>query len=860
MYFNKDRYIEYSRIIDEKALLYAHKNGSELELLKDHTKHSQDYFLKLVIQKRLDSFFTKIEEKFWGGASSEVKDIFRNMIQNTISFHDYGKSNPRFQTVKMGNKAMKGVKDFAGLGSSTHHSALSAALYLEYYSSYAKLVGKEYKKIYKLFLHVNGYIISRHHSNLCNFKNIFKEDNEVYNLRCELKNQELLGIYLNFTNGKNFIHKNAVIVDQCLKEFKDKDTKLDWELYLYTYTRIMYSLVVASDYYATTLFMKKIDMIDYGCLDNVIEYQKKFYKTERYQSIQQFKQNKRKKITKADNINHLRNEMFLESEKSLLKNLSKNIYFLEAPTGIGKSTVALNLSLKLIESLGNMDKIYYVYPFNTLVEQNEHSLYQIFGDDKNLYSQITIINSITPIKRGNYNKRKIEENESNEELYTKDLLNRQFLNYPFVLTTSVSLFNIMFGDEQSDTFAFHQLANSVIVLDEVQSYKPSIWAEIIRFLNTFATLLNIRVIIMSATLPQLDMFLYNNQQVANLIKNPLKYFQSPFFAKRSQISYELLDKKTTIEDLLNLLDKEVCNGKRIMIEFITKKHADRYYELLSERYSEDQTKLLFMSGDSNIIDRSEVLEQVNMAKKNRKGILLVATQVIEAGVDIDMEVGFKDISKIDSEEQFMGRINRSCEILASGKIFFFDLDSPSTIYKNDVRVSSILSLKNQEMRTVLEDKDFSTYYKRVIKEIQKNNKALTPANLELFMRETVGQLQFVDIAKRMKLIDEQDTNTYSVFLSRRLYIKKTDTYLDGEEIWNSYIELLQGKERDYAKKIILLSEIRSKMSYFIYDIKKFPISFYNKRIGELYYIENGDDFFTAGKIDMKKLETGNMIM
>ncbi|ETJ29679.1 Crispr-associated helicase Cas3, partial [human gut metagenome] len=72
--------------------------------------------------------------------------------------------------------------------------------------------------------------------------------------------------------------------------------------------------------------------------------------------------------------------MFLDAERELLKNIDENVYFLEAPTGSGKSNTAFNLSFKLFEEDKNLKKIYYVYPFNTLVEQNLNILNKTFGN------------------------------------------------------------------------------------------------------------------------------------------------------------------------------------------------------------------------------------------------------------------------------------------------------------------------------------------------------------------------------------------------------------------------------------------------------------------------------------------------
>ena len=74
-----------------------------------------------------------------------------------------------------------------------------------------------------------------------------------------------------------------------------------------------------------------------------------------------------------NNINVLRNELFW-MQKTMLDNIDKSIFYLEAPTGSGKSNVAFNLSFKMVEEFKDINKIFYVYPFNTLVEQNRKSI------------------------------------------------------------------------------------------------------------------------------------------------------------------------------------------------------------------------------------------------------------------------------------------------------------------------------------------------------------------------------------------------------------------------------------------------------------------------------------------------------
>ncbi|WP_368253680.1 CRISPR-associated helicase Cas3', partial [Clostridium paraputrificum] len=351
-----------------------------------------------------------------------------------------------------------------------------------------------------------------------------------------------------------------------------------------------------------------------------------------------------------------------------------DIFFLEAPTGSGKSNVSLNLSFKLFEERNSLRKIYYVYPFNTLVEQNIKNLKKVFGENREVFNKIAVINSITPIK--NEDKEIDDKNEDGRlDYYTKALLNRQFLNYPMILTTHVSIFNTMFNSSKESTFAFHQLANSVIVLDEIQSYKNILWSEIITFLKRFSKIMNIKVIIMSATLPNLNYLTNSSRDTCNLIKDREKYFSNPLFKERVKIDYELIGEG--VDELYEHVINNSRKGKRILIEFIKKQTAYDFYNRLKECDSLS-SKIELMTGDDNVAERERILKSV----EENQDLILVATQVIEAGVDIDMDMGYKDISKLDSDEQFMGRINRSCK--KSGMVYFFNLDETSGIYKDDV--------------------------------------------------------------------------------------------------------------------------------------------------------------------------------
>lgn len=700
----------------------------------------------------------------------------------------------------------------------------------------------------------NAYVISRHHGNLSGFEAFLGEFQQ---------NQQLADIFSCMNQGDfaevyygPFCKKGLHSVNMPMQNKRKYDSfseKQSLQLGLYAYIRFLFSVLVSCDYYATSEYDNGIEMSAFGTIENT-EFATQYEQSERVKQIRRF--NPESCVDDKKDINILRNRMFYEAEQTLLENKDANVAFAEAPTGAGKSNLAMNCSLKLLDK--NINKIFYVYPFNTLVEQNYDTLEKIYGQT-DIFKSIAVINSITPIPLNGT--RKFWENldkEENEKFYQKALLDRQFLNYPFILTTHVNLFQIMFGCEREAAISFYQLAGSVVVLDEIQSYKNVLWTEIMMFLQCYSRLLNMKIIIMSATLPKLDMLTGNHEKVVNLIENPEKYFQDARFKKRVALSYELLypDKKTEMEELYAHVLGQAQKGRKILMEFITKTSAEMFYHMLAESGRED-LQVFCMTGDDNQIDRKRILREMDTADQD-KAVILVATQVVEAGIDIDMDIGYKDISKLDSEEQFIGRINRNFK--RNGVVYFFDMDDESGIYKEDYRVDTAYTLRKDEMKQLLADKNFGKYYDYILKGIRKyRNDRKNENGIEAFV-DKVKKLDFVWISQKMKLIDNNDDWKMSVYFARAITTDNGEI-IDGKQVWERYRELLSDITMNYAKKQVLLSEVKSKMSYFIYQIKIDNSLDYNDRIGELYLIEDAEQYFENGRLNTDKFYSqGNLFV
>ena len=155
------------------------------------------------------------------------------------------------------------------------------------------------------------------------------------------------------------------------------------------------------------------------------------------------------------------------------------------------------------------------------------------------------------------------------------------------------------------------------------------------------------------------------------------------------------------------------------------------------------------------------------------------------------------------------------------------------------------------MREILVDKNFSKYYEIVLNLIRENyNQTYNDSNLNNFFIEYVGRLNFKKVEKRMRLIEDDNWNM-SVFLGRVIR-EENGKEIDGVKVWNDYRDLLLDNHMNYSEKQIKLSEIKSIMNYFIYDIKKNSNLPYSDKIGELYFIEDGDRYFEGEKLNKEK--------
>ena len=825
---------ELLRIYPELHDVKAHQKQQDgkwvWETWKEHTDLCMLYFQRIWESKHLDIFvhrFVKMTDCRW---TKNGIFLFRQMFQDIVVFHDVGKVNPVFQSEKM----KRAVVNMVSLSVGSQHSIVSALVYLDYYWDCLQDYNGPDKDWLQYFCLLFSFLISRHHAGLDDFVDYLV----VLDTTGELLSDRLLATKVLSGYG-GCLYRSLYEEDfegffdfagylNGIVEFQMARWTEVQQCAIFLLCRMGLSLLMAADYYATTEFMSGEQTLEFGTLESSERFRDVYEQTSLLQKIRRYKPGE------VSCMNDLRCELFLETEQSLTsETVGESLFFLEAPTGSGKSNMAINLSLRFLELDKQLQKVFYIFPFNTLVSQTSDVIQNVFSADKGLLSDVVVVNSLTPIHVSDDSKRQAQG----------CLLDRQFWNYSWILSTHVQFFDMLCGQHRDSLFGFHQIQNAVVVLDEIQSYKQTLWSRLTYLMKAVGELCHVKFLIMSATLPDLDVLTQCKTESVHLVNRTKFYFQHPYFQNRVKIHLDLMNADLKI--IVKHVGQFVQQQKKILFEFLSKQTAFEFYQEMVQAYG-SQIDVECMTGDDNRMERQRIIRKI---RESEDGIILVATQVVEAGVDIDMDVGYKAVSKLDSEEQFMGRINRSC--LKSGDVYFFRNGNVRFLYGDDVRSSCDLMISNSEMADVLRKKDFVSYYKEVLQRIVKTDNRVI-GGLNDFFR-SMRQLRFVEIGKLFQLIDNQFW-TVSVFFNYNMCVD--GVWYQGEDVRQQYLSILKDKSLSYAEKKLQVSRIQELVQCFIYSIPKAWLKNISNAVlyDSLVYVPNGEDYMINGKLNLEKLK------
>lgn len=800
------------------------------ETLEEHVELVNDHALRLIHAHHLEIIIDRIIDELVHDFKNaeQVGNWVKRLFFSAIIYHDYGKVNPNFQFEKMKEPDFGYDKSIA---IDTQHSKLSAYIYVnDFFQKIkaCKVTTAEEKSFLDLVNSLFSVPILRHHAPFIDYFIDFKED-ELKSIRRFLSMFSIEKSVDNF-----FIREEA----KNLLEYEMEEHGHRASLII-ALMKLNFSLLTASDFYATNEYMNKFSIHDYGLIDMAL-------KEKLYQAYWHFSYNEKTKnnwnnllrmgfdeLQHQDNVNlnALRSKLLVETVEAIRKNPNKYLYYLEAPTGAGKTNLSLALALELLQNNGNLNKVFYVFPFTTLIVQTFSAIKKTLGLSN---EQIIQLHS----KSGFHSPNESDGKYGDEKL---NYLDNLFLNFPITLLTHIKFFNILKGNDKENNYIFHRLSNSVVIIDELQSYNPKHWDKIAWLLSEYGRIFNIKFILMSATLPKINEADKSIKvPFERLIEHKNHYFQNPNFGQRVVFDFSLLDIEwknsdrngyvnnlaTFIFDKSEQYAQQSDNKVRSIVEFIKKKSANEFYQKAVRVFHGYQVYLL--SGEILDPRRQHIIEAIKAGEETK--VLLITTQVVEAGVDIDMDLGFKDRSLIDSDEQLAGRVNRNAS-KRNCKVYIFDFDNEAQIYKKDDRREvTKRKISRSDYEEILQSKDFDKLYQLVFDKIQrKNADSYNSDGIEKY-KDHFKRMDFQAIHKEFRLIEDDTTSVFvplpipvedfdpEMIVVAKLFGISVNQYIDGKEVFQKYRDIISNKDGEYHRRAIDSKKLYGLMSKFMFSV------------------------------------------
>jgi CRISPR-associated endonuclease/helicase Cas3 len=601
-------------------------------------------------------------------------DSFFKLAETLVLFHDFGKFTTYFQNYLLKRGNIDGqLKQHARVGGIVAYNKLKL-------------------ENHKVAL-VCMYLIFRHHTNLCDilrFSEVFNDNlHRIFKAQIE-------DICKHIDEVEKVLHQKGI--DDSFFYPEEREVRRGYKIWAkkesgigdYFLINYLFSLLIESDKLdASDTPQYIIKDIKDDCVD------KRFGKP---------KVNKISDLKLTSN-NELRNFCRAEVTSNLGRNdiLEHHLFTLTAPTGIGKTMTALDFALKLKSKIkkeqGTDSRIIYALPFINIIEQaleeyettlpvdvkvlGHYQLADVFGKDKS-----------TP------------ENGGEIKNYNQKLMALDTWQSDVVITSFVQFFETLIGNRNKLLKKFNHFANSIIILDEVQTLRldqlPLIGATLF-YLSKF---LNSRIILMTATKPKI--FELAQQEILSLEKVSVEAFEllkshKQIFAlfKRTRI-ISLLEIKPD-DDIIQYFVNEVFSkkwkpDKSCILVCNTVKRSIELYNAISEYLSENgwNNPVEYLSTNIVPANRFERIEKLKRHLKNGRAPVLISTQVVEAGVDLDFDMGFRDLGPIDSIIQVAGRINRNNNPEKKySPLYIFDFGDAGKIYGKITETQSRKALKSK---------------------------------------------------------------------------------------------------------------------------------------------------------------------
>ena len=400
----------------------------------------------------------------------------------------------------------------------------------------------------------------------------------------------------------------------------------------------------------------------------------------------------------------------------------RGIFQLTVPTGGGKTIASLAFALQhAVEN--QMDRVIYVIPYTSIIEQNAAVFREILGEQNVLENHYNV------------------DYESTEELKPMQLASENW-DKPVVVTTNVQFFESLFANKSSKCRKLHNIANSVIIFDEAQMLPTDYLKPCIAVMEELAANFGSSIVLCTATQPALSPFFQRKMPVTELcprVEEQFRFFERVTFQNVGTISEdELIEKLQKEEQALCIVN--------------TKKRAQRLYQKMKGE------GVFHLSTAMYPKHRRRVLDKIRQLVKDGKRCILISTSLVEAGVDLDFCTVYRQLAGVDSMIQAAGRCNREGKRAAQDSFaYLFQFEEKEYVpgQQLQIDVSKMLLSEGEDISSLHGiEKYFEALYHFRGDSLDKK---------KIFEEFKDKRYNFAKAAKEFKLIEE---NTLTVFISR----------------------------------------------------------------------------------------------
>lgn len=716
-------------------------------------------------------------DEFWSHPNKLLENHIKNMI--SPSDEELDKQVKLYHDIaKLKNNFQIYIRDTSNDKLDKNHSLLSA---------YFFLLNSKFNEIPTLF----GFLaIVSHHGDVLNLDRLVREDNKFLGDNFENSKE------LKYWNEVADTAKNIEIYSRLSTskdEFLKKATSLQIFSFRLTYRNFTYK-----------------DFIDFKSLYSNLVYSDKFEAI--FSMPKQETKNIPIDVLEGDIQSLPPNKKRDEFRKFVLNNFNENykLFTLTAPTGYGKTLTALNFALKF-----NKSRIIYALPFTSIIDQTYDIIAKIYKNSDILVSKAHHKTTID------------EENLTEEDRYSKIKFLMESFSGEINTTTLYQLIFALFGNKNKDNVKFNQLKNSVIIIDEAQAIPYNFRKDFILLCEIISQRLGTIFIFMSATMPVIKS--ENFKEISNL----------EYFSKQDRYVIKWLG----ISGEEGLLEKicEAARDKNTLVVVNTIKKAQELFVKLRDKFS-----CFCLNGYMYDDHKRATIEAVRCAIDKSKDdplaskILLISTQSIEAGVDLDFDVGFREVSPISSIIQTAGRVNRHFGEIRGELYVFPEISKFTNLIYGDLQKVSKAILEIFKQREVRESEilEISNLYFQKISDQLEN----------LYIESEIKKLEFENINQKIEEIMKDNHKQTLIIEAKENFIK------DFED---KILEIKNSSNDEFTIRDILKNHIR-KLSKFSINVtfkdkeKLLPNLRQIRGLKDMFYLPFGSSYFYSVDYGLKK--------